>query len=437
MPVFLRNIRFTFGPQIFTTTAMTEINPELLNRFLRYVKTDTRSDDTSATFPSTENQWTLSRMLYDELKEIGLQDVSIDEHAYVMATLPGNVNYDVPVIGFLAHVDTSPEMPGDNVNPQIVENYDGKGIVLNAEKNIILSPADFPELLNYQGQTIITTDGTTLLGADDKAGIAEIMTAMKYLVDHPEIPHGTIKVAFTPDEEIGKGVDHFDLKKFGAQYAYTLDGGAIGELEYETFNAASALIKIQGRNIHPGFAKGKMINAMLLAMEFNSLLPEFDKPQYTQDYEGFYHLVKIEGGVENCNMQYIVRDHHKSFFEHRKKFVQTIASFINAKYGCECVSVEIKDQYYNMREKIEPVMHVVDIAQKAMELAGIEPDIKPIRGGTDGARLSYMGLPCPNIFAGGHNFHGKHEYIPLESMVKAVEVIINIAKLYSSKTDQE
>lgn len=410
-------------------------NNMILERFLRYVKIDTRSDDTSSTFPSTEKQWNLSRLLHDELVALGLQNVSIDENAYVMATLPANINKPVPVIGFLAHVDTSPETPGDNVQPRIIENYGGGDILLNPENNVVLSPADFPELNDYVGQTLITTDGTTLLGADDKAGIAEIMTALSYLVQHPEIKHGTIKVAFTPDEEIGKGVDFFDVKKFGAQYAYTLDGGAIGELEYETFNAASATIKVQGRNIHPGYAKNKMINAMLLAMEFNILLPEFEKPGYTQHYEGFYHLVKIEGGVENCSMQYIVRDHNKETFQNRKKFLESAAQFMNEKYGENRVVVELKDQYFNMREKIEPVMHVVDIAQKAMEMAGVEPKIKPIRGGTDGARLSYMGLPCPNIFAGGHNFHGKHEFIPLESMHKAVEVIVNIAKLYAEQSE--
>jgi tripeptide aminopeptidase len=408
---------------------------ELLERFLRYVKIDTRSDDTSDTFPSTEKQWNLARLLADELKELGLQDVSIDDHAYVMGTLPSNIDKKVPVIGFLAHVDTSPEMPGDNVNPQIVENYQGGDIVLNKELNVVLSPKDFPELNDYIGQTLITTDGTTLLGGDDKAGIAEIMTALAYLVKHPEIPHGTIKIAFTPDEEIGKGVDHFDVKKFGAEFAYTVDGGGIGELEYETFNAASAIINIQGRNIHPGYAKNKMINAMLLSMEFNSLLPEFDKPQYTQHYEGFYHLVKMEGGVENASLQYIVRDHSREIFLNRKKYMESVAEFMNRKYGDGRVVVEMKDQYYNMREKIEPVMHVVDIAEKAMEMAGIEANIKPIRGGTDGARLSYMGLPCPNIFAGSHNFHGKYEYVPLESMHKAVEVILNIVKLYAEKAE--
>jgi tripeptide aminopeptidase len=408
---------------------------ELLERFFRYVKIDTRSDDTSDTYPSTEKQWDLLRLLVDELKELGLQDVSIDGFGYVMATLPSNIDKPVPMIGFLAHVDTSPEMPGENVKPQIVENYQGGDIVLNQELNVVLSPKDFPELNEYIGKTLITTDGTTLLGADDKAGIAEIMTALAYLVKHSEIPHGTIKVAFTPDEEIGKGVNHFDVKKFGAEYAYTVDGGGIGELEYETFNAASAVIKIQGRNIHPGYAKNKMINAMLLAMEFNSMLPEFEKPQYTQDYEGFYHLVKIEGGVENATLQYIVRDHNKGIFKKRKEFMESVAEFMNRKYGDGRVLVELKDQYYNMREKIEPVMHVVDIAEKAMEMAGLEANIKPIRGGTDGARLSYMGLPCPNIFAGGMNFHGKYEYVPLESMHKAVEVILNIVKLYAEKAE--
>ncbi|MBE0663191.1 MAG: peptidase T [Bacteroidales bacterium] len=408
-------------------------NDELLERFLRYVKIDTRSDDTSSTFPSTEKQWNLARLLIDELKDMGMQEVSIDKYGYVMATLPSNLDKTVPVIGFLAHVDTSPEMSGENVNPQIVENYQGGDIVLNQENNVILSPLDFPELGNYIGKTLITTDGTTLLGADDKAGIAEIMTALDYLLKHPEIPHGTIKVAFTPDEEIGKGVDFFDVRKFGVDYAYTMDGGGIGELEYETFNAASAIVKLQGRNIHPGYAKNKMINAMLLAMEFNSLLPEFEKPQYTHDYEGFYHLVKMEGGVENSTLQYIVRDHNKGIFEKRKKFMESVAAFMNTKHGEDRVVVELKDQYYNMREKIEPVMHVVDIAQKAMEMAGIEAIIKPIRGGTDGARLSYMGLPCPNIFGGSHNFHGKYEYVPLESMHKAVEVILNIVKLYAEK----
>ncbi|MDP2423867.1 MAG: peptidase T [Bacteroidales bacterium] len=406
---------------------------ELLERFLRYVKIDTRSDESSTTFPSTGKQWTLAHLLCDELKAIGMEDVSIDDHAYVMATLPSNIDRKVPVLGFIAHVDTSPEMPGDNVKPQIVEDYSGEDIVLNAEKKILLSPSDFPELKNYIGHTLITTDGTTLLGADDKAGVAEIITAMDYLCKHPEIPHGTIKVAYTPDEEIGKGVDHFDVQKFGAQFAYTLDGGAIGELEFENFNAAGAKVFVQGRNIHPGYAKGKMINAMLLAMEFNNMLPEFEKPQYTQDYEGFYHLVKMEGGVENCNLQYIIRDHDKNIFENRKVFIQHVVGYLNQKYGEGTFTLELKDQYFNMRQQVEPAMHIIETARKAMEMAGIEPHIKPIRGGTDGARLSYMGLPCPNLFSGGHNFHGKHEYIPLESMLKAVEVILNIVKLYSEQ----
>ncbi len=404
---------------------------QLLERFLRYVKIDTRSDDTSTTFPSTEKQWNLARVLFEELKAMGLQDVMLDEYAYVMATLPSNIDKPVPVIGFLAHFDTSPEMPGENVNPLIIENYNGETIILNKEKDIVLSPADFPELASYIGQTLIATDGTTLLGADDKAGIAEIMAALDYLIKHPEVPHGTIKIGFTPDEEIGKGVDHFDVEKFGAQFSYTLDGGALGELEYENFNAAGAKILVQGRNIHPGYAKGKMVNAMLLAMEFNRMLPEFEKPQYTQDYEGFYHLVKMEGGVENAWLQYIVRDHDATIFAKRKTYLQQVADFMNQKYGQGTISIELKDQYFNMREKIEPVMYVVEIAQRAMELAGVKPHIHPIRGGTDGSRLSYMGLPCPNIFAGGHNFHGKHEYIPLQSMAKAVEVIVNIVRLYT------
>lgn len=412
---------------------MTGKNHRLLERFLRYVKIDTRSDDTSTTFPSTAKQWNLARLLCEELKELGLQDAGIDEHAYVRATLPANTDKKIPVIGFLAHMDTSPEMTGGNVNPKIVENYQGGDILLNEEENIVLSPADFPELLNYTGQTLITTDGTTLLGSDDKAGIAEIMTALEYLINNPEIPHGTIKVAFTPDEEIGRGADHFDLKKFAADYAYTVDGGGPGELEYETFNAAGAVVRFQGMNIHPGYAKNLMVNAMLLAMEFNSMLPEFEKPQYTQDYEGFYHLVKMEGGVENASLQYIVRDHNPKIFEQRKEFLNSVAAFMNQKYGKGRVVVELNDQYYNMREKIEPVMHVVDIARKAMEMAGLEVIIKPIRGGTDGARLSYSGLPCPNIFTGGRNFHGRYEYIPLQSMQKAVEVIVNIVKLYAER----
>ncbi len=402
---------------------------DLLKRFLRYVVIDTRSDDTSETAPSTEKQWNLARLLHDELVEMGMLNVSIDEHAYVMATLPSNLGYEVPTIGFIAHFDTSPEMPGDNVKPQIVEKYPGGDIILNQEKRIVLSPSDFPELNHYTGHTLITTDGTTLLGADDKAGIAEIMTAMDYLLRHPEIPHGTIRVGFTPDEEIGRGVDHFDVARFNADFAYTLDGASLGELEYENFNAAGAKVLVQGRNIHPGYAKGKMVNALLLAMEFNSLLPEFEKPQYTQDYEGFYHLVKMEGGVENAWMQYIIRDHDMTIFTRRKELMTRIADFLNAKYGEGTFTLELKDQYFNMREKVEPVIHIVEMAKLAMEQAGVKPLVKPIRGGTDGSRLSYMGLPCPNIFAGGMNFHGKHEYVSLQTMVKAVEVTLRIIEL--------
>ncbi len=402
---------------------------DLLKRFLRYVVIDTRSDDTSETAPSTEKQWNLARLLHDELVEMGMLNVSIDEHAYVMATLPSNLGYEVPTIGFIAHFDTSPEMPGDNVKPQIVEKYPGGDIILNQEKRIVLSPSDFPELNHYTGHTLITTDGTTLLGADDKAGIAEIMTAMDYLLRHPEIPHGTIRVGFTPDEEIGRGVDHFDVARFNADFAYTLDGASLGELEYENFNAAGAKVLVQGRNIHPGYAKGKMVNALLLAMEFNSLLPEFEKPQYTQDYEGFYHLVKMEGGVENAWMQYIIRDHDMTIFTRRKELMTRIADFLNAKYGEGTFTLELKDQYFNMREKVEPVIHIVEMARLAMEQAGVKPLVKPIRGGTDGSRLSYMGLPCPNIFAGGMNFHGKHEYVSLQTMVKAVEVTLRIIEL--------
>ncbi len=411
---------------------MNAIEQKLLDRFLRYVCINTQSDDTSTTFPSTQRQFDLLRILECELKEIGLEDVELDDKGYLMATIPATCN-DIPVIGFIAHVDTSPEMKGEGVNPQIISKYDGEDIVLNSDGNIILSPAEFPELRNYVGQTLITTDGTTLLGADDKAGIAEIVTIAGYLTAHPEIKHGKIRIAFTPDEEIGKGADHFNVEKFGAKYAYTFDGAGIGELEYETFNAAGATVKIQGRNIHPGYAKGKMKNALLIAMEFNNMLPAFDKPQYTQDYEGFFHLIKMEGNVDSASMQYIVRDHNKNMFQQRKDELPRIAEFVNQRYGQGTIAVELKDQYYNMREMIEPVFEVVEIAIKAMEMAGVTPIIKPIRGGTDGARLSFMGLPTPNLFAGGHNFHGRFEFISLQSMAKAVEVGLGIIKLFSAK----
>lgn len=410
-----------------------DIKKNVVERFLRYIAIDTQSDETSSTFPSTQKQFDLLNLLVKELKEIGLSEVSIDEKGYVMGTLPSNVKKKVPVIGFLAHVDTSPDMPGVNVKHKLVENYDGKSILLNKELNLSLTPADFPELLDYKGQTLITTDGTTLLGADNKAGIAEIMTAMEFLVKNPSIPHGTIKVGFTPDEEIGKGVDHFDVKKFGAEYAYTIDGGAIGELEFENFNAAMAKIAVQGRNIHPGYAKDKMINSLLVLMELNALLPVNERPEFTQDYEGFYHLTKLEGTVEKASMQYIIRDHDRKKFESKKEFIKKACDFMNKKFGEGVVLLELKDQYFNMREKVEPVYHVVEIAVIAMEQVGVKPRVKPIRGGTDGARLSYMGLPCPNIFAGGHNFHGKFEFIPTESMEKAVKVILKLAELYAGK----
>ncbi len=400
-------------------------------RFLKYIAIDTQSDDKSETYPSTKKQMEFANFLSGELRSIGMEEVNVDEYGYVMATLSSNIEDRVPVIGFIAHMDTSPDMPGNVNNPTIIENYQGDEININSEHNLKLNPSEFPELKKYIGNTIIATDGTTLLGADDKAGIVEIIEAMKYLILHPEIKHGKIRIGFTPDEEIGKGVDHFSVEKFGADYAYTIDGGEIGELEYENFNAAGAKINIQGRNIHPGYAKGKMINALNIATEFNLLLPEFMKPEYTQDYEGFYHLVHINGTVENATMQYIIRDHNKTLFENKKSLMLNTARFMNEKYGSEIITITLNDQYFNMREMVEKEMHIVDTAFKAMELCGIKPHVIPIRGGTDGSRLSYMGLPCPNIFAGGHNFHGKFEFVPLESMVKATEVIIKIAELFA------
>ena len=401
------------------------------SRFLRYVSLDTQSDDSSETCPSTAKQLVMLQMLHDELKTFGLADVSMDENGYVMATLPANNGKTGPVIGFVAHVDTSPDMPGENVKPRFVENYDGGDILINKELKLVLSPADFPEIKQYAGQTLIVTDGTTLLGADDKAGVTEIMTAIEYLVNHPEIKHGPIKIGFTPDEEIGRGVDHFDVKKFGADWAYTMDGGEVGELEFENFNAAFAKVNIQGRNIHPGYAKGKMKNALLMGMEFNALLPVFDRPEFTQDYEGFFHIVKMDGTVEKAGIQYIIRDHNRSLFDKRKETIKQCIDFMNDRYGEGCFTLELKDQYFNMREKVEPVYHIVETARLAMEALGIEPKIRPIRGGTDGSRLSYMGLLCPNIFAGGHNFHGKFEFVPLESMEKATQVILKIVEMNS------
>lgn len=405
----------------------------LIDRFVSYVTIDTESDPTSDKTPSTEKQWDLANKLFAELKEMGMTEVSIDENAYTMATLPSNVDFDVPTIGFVSHIDTSPDFTGKNVNPQLVENYDGKDIVLNKEQNIILSPDYFEDLLQYKGQTLITTDGTTLLGADDKAGVTEIMEAMKYLLAHPEIKHGAIRVCFPPDEEIGRGAHKFDVKKFGAEWAYTMDGSQIGELEYENFNAASAEVTIKGKIVHPGYAKGKMINSMYIAQDFINSLPKLETPEHTEGREGFFHLTQMEGKVEETKLHYIIRDHEKEHFEARKEVLLKLAEEINSQRENEVVQVTIKDQYFNMREKVEPVMHIVDIAEKAMKAVGVEPDIKPIRGGTDGAQLSFMGLPCPNIFAGGHNFHGRYEYVPVESMIKAVEVIVKIAEMTAQK----
>ena len=401
----------------------------LIDRFISYVTVDTESDPTSDTTPSTAKQWDLANALVEELKHIGLQDVTIDENAYIMATLPSNVPHEVPTIGFISHFDTTPDFTGKDVKPQIIENYDGKDIVLNKAQNIILSPSYFEDLLLYKGQTLITTDGTTLLGADDKAGITEIVSAMEYLVQHPEIKHGKIRVGFTPDEEIGRGAHKFDVEKFGAEWAYTMDGSQVGELEYENFNAAGALVSIKGKIVHPGYAKGKMVNSMYIATDYINSLPRLETPEHTQDRQGFFHLYSVTGEVDSTQLQYIIRDHDKEHFEARKEMMLKLADELNSQLGESCVSVEIKDQYFNMREKIEPVMHIVDIAQKAMQQAGIKPLIKPIRGGTDGSQLSFKGLPCPNIFAGGHNFHGRFEYVPIESIQKAIEVIINIAQL--------
>ena len=409
----------------------------IIDRFISYVTIDTESDPNSDTTPSTEKQWDLAHKLTKELIAIGMKDVSIDNNAYIMATLPSNVDYDVPTIGFVSHFDTSPDFTGKNVKPRVIENYDGKDIALNAEENIILSPSYFEDLLLYVGQTLIVTDGTTLLGADDKAGIAEIVTAMEYLINNPDIKHGEIKVGFTPDEEIGRGAHKFDVEKFGADWAYTMDGSQIGELEYENFNAAEAKIKVKGKIVHPGYAKGKMVNSMYYATEFINTLPRLETPEHTEGYEGFFHLYSIEGKVEETNLRYIIRDHDKDKFEARKALMEKIVVDLNTKFEAEIFDIEIKDQYYNMKEKVEPVKHIVDIAEEAMKSLGITPLIKPIRGGTDGSQLSYMGLPCPNIFAGGHNFHGRYEYVPVESMQKAVEVICKFAELTALKNDEQ
>ncbi|WP_412984512.1 peptidase T [Pontimicrobium sp. IMCC45349] len=401
----------------------------IIDRFISYVTIDTESDPNSPTTPSTEKQWDLANKLAEELKAIGLQDVSIDENAYIMATLPSNVEHDVPAIGFVSHFDTSPDFTGANVKPQIVENYNGEDIILSKEENIVLSPSYFEDLLLYKGQTLITTDGTTLLGADDKAGICEIVSAVEYLINNPQIKHGPIKVGFTPDEEIGRGAHKFDVEKFGAEWAYTMDGSQVGELEYENFNAAGAKIKVNGKIVHPGYAKGKMVNSMYYATEFINALPKQEVPEHTEGYEGFFHLHHIDGKVETTQLQYIIRDHDKEKFEARKALMQKIGDDLNEKYGKTIFEIEIKDQYYNMKEKVEPVMHIVDIAEEAMHQLDIKPLIKAIRGGTDGSQLSFMGLPCPNIFAGGHNFHGRYEYVPVESILKATQVICKIAEL--------
>ena len=408
----------------------------LIDRFCSYAKIDTQSDARSTTTPSTTKQQNLARLLVKELKSIGLTDVTKDRNGYIMATLPSNVEHAVPVIGFVSHYDTTPDFTGENVNPQIIENYDGQDIVLNVEKNIVLSPTYFEDLLQYKGQTIITTDGTTLLGADDKAGITEIVSAMEYLVQNPEIKHGKIRICFTPDEEIGRGADKFDVKKFGARWAYTMDGSQIGELEYENFNAASAKITFEGKSVHPGYAHKKMINSMLLATEFISALPKNEIPEKTKGYEGFFHVHGLQGSIEKTEVELIIRDFDAKNFKTRKDLVHDLTKLFNKnfqkQFGGDIVVTEIRDQYFNMKEMVEPVMFIVDLAEKAMKDVGIKPIIKPIRGGTDGCRLSYMGLPCPNIFAGGHNFHGKYEYLPVQSMQIAVEVIVKIAELTAS-----
>ena len=405
----------------------------IIKRFISYVTIDTESDPNNPDFPSSDNQWDLANLLVKELKDIGMSDVTLDKHCYVMATLPSNLDYDVPTIGFVSHIDTTPDYTGANVKPIIHHEYDGKDIVLNENENIVLSPSYFDDLLQYKGQTIITTDGTTLLGADDKAGITEIVSAMEYLINHPEIKHGKIRICFTPDEEVGKGAHKFDVKKFGADWAYTMDGSQIGELEYENFNAASAKITINGKIVHPGYAKGKMINSMRIAGDFILRLPSKEVPESTEDYEGFFHLHQFKGNVEQSILQYIIRDHDTDLFNNRKQFMIDLVAKMNSELGNDAIELDIKDQYFNMKEKVIPVMHIVDIAEEVMKEIGITPLIKPIRGGTDGSQLSFMGLPCPNIFAGGHNFHGRYEYVPVESMIKATEVIIGISEKVAYK----
>ena len=403
---------------------------KILDRFLRYVAIDTQSDENSESQPSAAKELDLLKLLCKELNDMGVE-ATLDEFGYVMGSIPSNIDKKVPAIGFIAHVDTSPDASGKDVKPQIIKNYDGGDIALEGVPGLFLKPSEFPELLAHKGETIITTDGTTLLGADDKAGVAEIMDAVQYIVEHPEFKHGEIKIGFTPDEEIGRGVVKFDVKKFGADYAYTMDGGEIGELEFENFNAASAKIHIQGRNVHPGYAKDKMKNAILIGMEFNDLLPIGQRPELTEGYDGFFHIISFKGSVEEADFGYIIRDHDRKKFEEKKELIAQCVNFINVKYGEGTAALEVKDQYYNMREQVEPYYFIVEKAVKAMEMAGIKPKIQPIRGGTDGANLSFKGLPCPNIFAGGMNFHGKMEFAPLENIEKASEVVLNIIKLYA------
>lgn len=403
----------------------------VVERFLRYIRIDTQSSETSGTTPSTPGQRVFAEALVKELQELGLEEIELDEKSYLMATLPANTEKNIPVIGFIAHLDTSPDMSGKNVSPRIV-SYQGGNIVLNESENIVLSPAKFPELEDYKGQDIIVTDGMTLLGADDKGGVAAIISAMQYFKEHPEVEHGKIRIAFTPDEEIGAGADYFDVAKFGAEWGYTIDGGAIGELEYENFNAAAAKVLFKGLNVHPGYAKGKMVNASLLAMEFASLLPAVQRPEHTDGYEGFFHLTGMGGSVEEAFLSYIIRDHDRALFEKKKNLLRSLTALMNEKYPDSTV-LELKDQYYNMKEVVEPKKYIVDLAFEAMESVGVVPEVKPIRGGTDGARLSFMGLPCPNIFAGGLNFHGRYEYLPVQSLEKSMQTVIKIAELTARK----
>ena len=405
----------------------------LLERFLKYVSIHTTSDENTGLVPSTPQQMEFAKILAEELKDMGMQDVSLDKKGYLMATLPSNIDKDVPTIGFISHLDTSPDMSGKNVKPRIVENYDGNDIILNEKENIVLSPKQFPELTMYRGQSLVVTNGLTLLGADDKAGIAEIMTAMDYFIKNPDVKHGKVRIAFNPDEEIGLGAHHFDVEKFGCQFAYTMDGGEIGELEYENFNAAGAKVTFYGTNVHPGYAKNKMVNSMKIATKFMATVPANESPEYTDGYEGFYHLTGIGGDVEKTTVSYIIRDHDRKKFEERKAHLQMLVDKINSEFGDNTATLEVKDQYYNMKEKVEPVKYIVDIASKAIRQAGVEPKVKPIRGGTDGTQLSFKGLPCPNIFAGGHNFHGKYEFVPIQSMEKATEVVKNIIKIVANR----